>query len=82
MHSHLHLLCKATNGFILSDVMRDFKKNIPLRNYSDYIEEPESRREFFWLILKKRVLILKEIKVIKHASPINLQARVARRLSR
>jgi hypothetical protein len=26
MHSHLHLLCKATNGFILSDVMRDFKK--------------------------------------------------------
>ncbi len=26
MHSHIHLLCKATNGFILSDVMRDFKK--------------------------------------------------------
>jgi REP element-mobilizing transposase RayT len=26
MHSHIHLMCKATNGFILSDVMRDFKK--------------------------------------------------------
>ena len=26
MHSHIHLLCKAINGFILSDVMRDFKK--------------------------------------------------------
>ena len=27
MHSHIHLLCKAINGFILSDVMRDFKKH-------------------------------------------------------
>ncbi len=30
MSSHLHLLCKATDGFILSDVMRDFK-NLPQR---------------------------------------------------
>jgi len=26
MSNHIHLLCKATNGFLLSDVMRDFKK--------------------------------------------------------
>ena len=26
MSSHLHLLCKGTDGFILSDIMRDFKK--------------------------------------------------------
>ena len=26
MSSHLHLLCKGTGGFILSDIMRDFKK--------------------------------------------------------
>jgi REP element-mobilizing transposase RayT len=26
MSSHIHLLCKATNNFILSDVMHDFKK--------------------------------------------------------
>ena len=26
MLSHLHLLCKGTNGLILSDIMRDFKK--------------------------------------------------------
>ena len=26
MSSHLHLLCKGTNGLILSDIMRDFKK--------------------------------------------------------
>jgi REP element-mobilizing transposase RayT len=25
MHSHIHLMCKTTNGFILSDIMRDFK---------------------------------------------------------
>ena len=25
MSSHLHLFCKATNGFVLSDVIRDFK---------------------------------------------------------
>jgi|GEM_PF-1130034 len=29
MSSHIHMLCKATNGFILSDVMRDFKKFTP-----------------------------------------------------
>ncbi|WP_343022892.1 transposase [Flavobacterium sp. PL12] len=26
MSSHLHLLCKGTDGFILSDIMQDFKK--------------------------------------------------------
>ena len=26
MSSHIHIFCKATNGFILSDVLRDFKK--------------------------------------------------------
>ena len=26
MSSHLHILCKGTEGFILSDIMRDFKK--------------------------------------------------------
>lgn len=26
MSTHLHLLCKGTDGFNLSDIMRDFKK--------------------------------------------------------
>ena len=26
MNSHIHVLCKATNGFILSDVIRNFNK--------------------------------------------------------
>ena len=48
MSSHLHLLCKATDGFILSDVIRDFKKFTSKKIITTIIEEPESRRE--WLL--------------------------------
>jgi REP element-mobilizing transposase RayT len=48
MHSHIHLLCKATNGFILSDFIRDFKKFTSKKIIQTIIEEPESRRE--WLL--------------------------------
>lgn len=48
MPSHLHLLCKATNGFVLSDVMRDFKKFTSKKIIQTIQEEPESRRE--WMI--------------------------------
>jgi hypothetical protein len=47
MSSHIHLLCKATNGFVLSDVMRDFKR--PSGKIIETIrEEPQSRRE--WML--------------------------------
>lgn len=45
MSSHLHLFCKATGGFILSDVIRDFKKFTSKKIIQTIIEEPESRRE-------------------------------------
>ena len=48
MSSHLHLLCKATNGFILSNVIRDFKKYTSKKIIQKIVEEPESRRE--WLL--------------------------------
>lgn len=48
MSSHLHLLCKATNGFILSDVIRDFKKFTSKKIIQTIIGEPESRRE--WML--------------------------------
>lgn len=48
MSSHLHLFCKATGGFILSDVIRDFKKFTSKRIIQTIIEEPESRRE--WML--------------------------------
>lgn len=48
MSSHIHLLCKATNGYILSDVIRDFKKFTSKSIINTIINEPESRRE--WLL--------------------------------
>ncbi|SHF39981.1 REP element-mobilizing transposase RayT [Flavobacterium fontis] len=48
MSSHIHLLCKATNGYILSDVIRDFKKFTSKNIIKVIINEPESRRE--WLL--------------------------------
>jgi REP element-mobilizing transposase RayT len=48
MSSHIHLLCKATDGFILSDVIRDFKKFTSKKVIQIIIEEPESRRE--WML--------------------------------
>lgn len=48
MSSHLHLLCKATEGFILSDVIRDFKKFTSKKITQTIITEPESRRE--WML--------------------------------
>ena len=48
MSSHLHLLCKGTGGFILSDIMRDFKKFTSKKIIQTIVEEPESRRE--WML--------------------------------
>nr|WP_236023865.1 transposase [Flavobacterium flabelliforme] len=48
MHSHIHLICKATNGFILSDVMRDFKRCTSKKIIQTIMDDPESRRE--WLL--------------------------------
>jgi len=48
MSSHIHLLCKATNGFILSDIMHDFKKYTSKKIIDAVINEPESRRD--WLL--------------------------------
>jgi hypothetical protein len=44
----LHLFCKATNGFILSDVIRDFKKFTSKKIIETIIQQPESRRE--WML--------------------------------
>jgi REP element-mobilizing transposase RayT len=48
MTSHIHMLCKATDGFILSDVIRDFKKHTSKKIIETIKEEPESRRE--WML--------------------------------
>ena len=48
MPSHLHLLAKATEGFIMSDVIRDFKKFTSKQIIRTINEHPESRRA--WLL--------------------------------
>ncbi|MFC4818030.1 REP-associated tyrosine transposase [Flavobacterium sp. GCM10023249] len=59
MSSHMHLLCKTTNGFILSDVMRDFKKFTAKKIIQTIIDEPESRREWMLDYFKKSCKHLK-----------------------
>lgn len=59
MSSHIHLLCKATNGFILSDVMRDFKKYTSKKIVQTVSEEPESRRESMLEYFQKACVHLK-----------------------
>ncbi len=39
MHSHKHLMCKAINGSILSEVMRNFKKNTSKKIIQTIMEE-------------------------------------------
>ncbi|MBA3682070.1 MAG: transposase [Bacteroidetes bacterium] len=48
MHSHLHMICSAKNGFELSDIIRDFKKHTSKQIVENIKKEPESRRE--WLL--------------------------------
>jgi len=53
MSSHIHIFCKATNGFILSDVLRDFKKFISKKIVQQIQTEPESRREWMLELFSK-----------------------------
>lgn len=48
MPSHLHMLCRAKDTELLSDIMRDFKKYTSKKIIQTIKEEPESRRE--WLL--------------------------------
>ncbi len=59
MSSHIHMLCKATEGFILSDIIRDFKKFTSKKIIQTINEEPESRREWMLKYFKKACELLK-----------------------
>jgi REP element-mobilizing transposase RayT len=48
MPSHLHMMCRAKEGFELANIMRDFKKFTSKKIIQNIVEEPESRRE--WLL--------------------------------
>ncbi len=44
----MHMLCKAKEGFLLSAIMRDFKKYTSKKIVENIIHCPESRRE--WML--------------------------------
>jgi len=53
MSSHIHLLCKASEGDLLSNVIRDFKTYTSKKIIETIIEYPESRREWMLDYFKK-----------------------------
>ncbi len=53
MSSHIHLLCKATEGYLLSNIMRDFKKFTSKKIIETIINHPESRREWMLYYFKE-----------------------------
>jgi len=53
MHSHLHLICRAAEGYRLSDILRDFKKFTSKKIVKQIEDEPESRREWLLPLLHK-----------------------------
>ncbi len=53
MHSHLHLICRAAEGYRLSDIIRDFKKFTSKKVVRQIEDEPESRREWLLPLLHK-----------------------------
>lgn len=65
MSSHLHLLCKGTDGYVLSDIVRDFKKFTSKKIIQTIIDEPESRREWLLDYFKKSCEHLKRNQTYK-----------------
>ena len=48
MTSHIHMLCKASDGELLSNIMRDFKTFSSKQIIKNIVNFPESRRE--WIL--------------------------------
>ena len=65
MSSHLHLLCKGTEGFFLSDIMRDFKRHTSKQIIQTIQDEPESRREWMLDYFQKACEHLKKVQQYK-----------------
>ena len=56
MPSHLQI-CKADEGYNLSDILRDFKTYTSKQIINQVIEEPESRREWILELSQRLVYI-------------------------
>ncbi|MDD7885222.1 transposase [Flavivirga sp. 57AJ16] len=65
MPSHIHMLCKAKEGFLLSNIMRDFKKFTSKKIVDTIANYPESRREWMLDYFKKACEHLKRSQQFK-----------------
>lgn len=65
MSNHIHMMCKGTNGFILSDIIRDFKKFTSKKIINSIINEPESRRDWMLPYFQKACEHLKKDQTYK-----------------
>ena len=53
MTNHIHLICRAKEGFQLSNILRDFKRHTAKHILKSIKEGPESRREWILKLLKE-----------------------------
>ena len=53
MSNHLHLFCRADGEYLLSEIMRDFKKFTSKKIIETMQSEPESRKEWMLDYFKK-----------------------------
>ncbi|MGK0414411.1 MAG: REP element-mobilizing transposase RayT [Polaribacter sp.] len=65
MSSHIHMLCKVKEGYLLSNSMRDFKKFTSKQRIETIINFPESRREWLFGFFNKACEHLKRIQTYK-----------------
>ncbi len=65
MSNHLHMICSAREGYILYDILRDFKKYTCKKVIKQIKEEPESRREWILNLFQKCCQYLKRNQTYK-----------------
>ncbi|RJE73943.1 transposase [Reichenbachiella sp. MSK19-1] len=65
MSNHLHLIASAKEGYILSDIIRDFKKFTAKAIIAGVSTEPESRRDWMLYRFEFAGKFLKRIKKYK-----------------
>jgi len=59
MSNHIHMLCAASDGKILADIIRDFKKYTSKKIIKTILEQSESRREWMLAYFQKSCSHLK-----------------------
>ena len=64
MPSHIHLIVRATDGFQLSDIIRDFKRHTSKVIIDQIKEEPESRRE--WMLASFKKAAMESVKTMEY----------------